>query len=126
MRQVAVLQSAVLTTERSTWPRRFLADIEIKPPRNANTHVFVQHRFARSGHPEAGKVASLLGDLHEDRLQADYNLDKMQIETIAHARASVERAIRIQTALNECMSAESKRAIKAGIDEYEKKISSGS
>jgi uncharacterized protein (UPF0332 family) len=102
--------------------KSFLADIGITPPRNANTHVFVQHRLAGSGHLEAIKVASLLGDLHEDRLHADYNLDRKHIETVAHARASVERAMRIQTVLNECMSAESK----AAIEEYEKKISAGS
>lgn len=106
--------------------RSFLDGMGIKPPRNANTHVFIQHRLAGSGHPAAGKVASLLGDLHEDRLHADYRLDRKQIETVEHARASVERAMRIQTTLNECATSESKAAIRAGIEEYEKKISQGS
>ena len=106
--------------------KTFLAEIAFEPPRNANTHVFIQHRLAGSGQPEAVKVASLLGDLHEDRLHADYNLDNKQIETVARARASVERAMRIQTALVECSNTESKAVVKAGIEGYEKRIRSSS
>ncbi len=103
--------------------KSFLADIGTLPPRNANVHVFIQHRLAGSGHATAAKVAALLGDLHEDRLHADYNLDKKQIETVIHARASVERAKRIQSALHECATTEARAAIKTGIEEYEKKVS---
>jgi len=106
--------------------KTFLAEIAFEPPRSANTHVFIQHRLAGSGQPAAVKVASLLGDLHEDRLHADYNLDNKQIETVARARASVERAMRIQMALVECANTESKAVIKAGIEGYEKKIRSSS
>lgn len=103
--------------------KSFLADIGIKPPRNANTHVFIQHHLAGSGHTTAGSIASLLGDLHEGRLHADYDLNYKQIESVLQARASVERATRIQVAVNECRTSQAQAVIKAGIEVYEKKLS---
>jgi len=106
--------------------KSFLAGLGIAWPRNANTHVFIQHRMAISGHETASKIAILLGDLHGDRLDADYQLQNQRIETVRCARASVERATRIQTALIECGTSDAKAIIKAGIEKYEQKIPTNS
>lgn len=103
--------------------KSYLAKIGITPPRNANTHVFIQHRLAGSGVPDVALIASLLADLHEDRLHADYSLESKRIETVEAARASVERAIRIQAGFDSCSTPESRAAVQAGIEDYENRIS---
>lgn len=100
-----------------------LKDIGIEAPKNANTHAFVRHRLSNSAHEDAELIGSLLYDLYADRIAADYDLNDEVVETIENARSSVERATRIQSEIVKCSTSEPKAAIKAGIEEYEKKIS---
>jgi hypothetical protein len=106
--------------------KSFLAEVGTQPPRNSNAHVFIQHRLAGCSHGTARMIASLLGDLHEDRLHADYDLDNRRVETVACARACVERALRIQAALMECKTSAARADIQAGIAKYESRMSRGS
>jgi uncharacterized protein (UPF0332 family) len=103
--------------------KSFLERIESRPPRNANAHVFVQQRLTNCGHPQAAAAGFLLADLHADRLNADYNLDKRQVESVAYARTGVETARRIQLLLEACEGDEAHDQVKAGIDAYERRIS---
>ena len=80
----------------------FLAEIDRPVPRNANAHVLVARTLQRSGQPDAIRAGSLLGDLHSDRIKADYRLDDLRVETTAFARLSVETAHEIQVALAQC------------------------
>lgn len=100
----------------------FLKDIGIEAPKNANTHAFVRHRLSNSSHEDAELIGSLLCDLYADRIAADYDLDDEVVETIESARSCVERATRIQSGIVKCSNSEAKAAIKAGIEEYERKI----
>jgi hypothetical protein len=100
-----------------------LAELGVKPPRNANVHLFVQHRFSNSGHDQAAMIGSLLADLHEERIHADYDLDWHRAETVLVARASVERASRIRSALITIDTLNDRAQIKTGIEEYERLIS---
>lgn len=97
--------------------------LEIRPPRNANVHVFIQHRLMNCGHPLAVEAGRFLADLYADRLNADYNLGKKQVESVGYARTSVETAKRIQKAFATCDSdLTALDRIKAGVADYERKI----
>jgi uncharacterized protein (UPF0332 family) len=94
----------------------------LRPPRNANAHVFVQHRLANCGHDRAAEAGMLLADLYADRLNADYNLNKKEVEGVGYARARVVTARRIQDTLHACETKEACDRIKAGIAAYERKL----
>jgi uncharacterized protein (UPF0332 family) len=103
--------------------KSFLDQIDSRPPRNASTHVFVHQRLSNCGHSQAALAGSLLADLYADRLDADYDLGKKQVESVSYARAGVVTAQRIQSVLEACDNAEDREKIKAGIAQYERKIS---
>ena len=92
---------------------RFLEDIERPVPQNANAHVYVARQLQRSGQSDAYRAGSLLGDLHTERIKADYRLDNPRIGTTAFARLCVERASVIQTALTKCRAEPARSEIKA-------------
>ena len=81
---------------------RFLDDIGWPVPKNAKAHVYAARQLQRSGQTDAYRAGSLLGDLHTDRIKADYRLDNPRIGTPAFARLCVERATEIQAALLRC------------------------
>ena len=81
---------------------QFLNDIERPVPQNANAHVYVARQLQRSGQSDAFRAGSLLGDLHSDRIKADYRLDNPRVGKAALARLCVERANEIQAALLRC------------------------
>ena len=105
--------------------KSLLDQLGSRPPRNANAHVFLQHRLTNCGHAPAVEAGRLLGDLHMDRINADYNLVKRQVETIGYARLRVVAARRIQNLIESCDDDEARQQIKAGIAEYERRISGG-
>ncbi|MGI8977675.1 MAG: hypothetical protein ACR2FY_00465 [Pirellulaceae bacterium] len=102
--------------------KAFLEGLDIRPPRNANIHVYVQHCLLNSGNPEAASAGSLLGSLHSDRIKADYDLHPGPVETTAGARTSVERARQLQSALEKCVGMEQERTIREGVATYLAKI----
>ena len=82
--------------------KSFLASLGIRPPKNGNTHVFLQQRRRNCGVPLLSEAGCLLVDLFRDRLNADYDLGKPHVESIGYARASVETAVRIRIAIQNC------------------------
>jgi uncharacterized protein (UPF0332 family) len=105
--------------------RAFLDGLGVRPPRSANAHIFVQQRLANCGNSDAVEAGWLLADLYADPLNADYDLSKTAVESIAYARARVVIATRIQTALQNCESKEVREEIKRGMVDYERKIAGG-
>ncbi len=103
--------------------RSLLDRLGARPPRNANTHVFVQHRLANCGHTQGSEAGFLLADLYADRLNADYSLDKKQVESVTYARAGVVTAQRIRKALEACDNNQAREQIAAGIADYERRLS---
>jgi uncharacterized protein (UPF0332 family) len=102
--------------------RSFLDHIGSRPYRNANAHVFVQHRLMNSGHDEATRAGRLLQDLFANRLRADYSLSVSRVENSGFARTAVEWARRIQSLIESCNHDDASRQIKQGIAEYERRI----
>ncbi len=91
----------------------FLADIGHPVARNANAHVLVARMLQSSGQPDAVRAGSLLGDLHSDRIKADYRLDDHRVETSAFARLKVESAHAIRSALDQCRQEPARSQIQA-------------
>lgn len=106
--------------------KALLDEIGVRAPRNANAHVFIRHRLSNCGHKDAESVGALLWDLYADRLKADYDLENANVETVATARTCVETARQLESALKSCHSDSARAIIKAGIDEYERRVSPGS
>ena len=92
---------------------QFLDDIERPVPQNANAHVYVARQLQRSGQPDAYRAGSLLGDLHTERIKADYRLNNPRIGTTAFAKRCVERASEIQGSLKRCRAEPACSEIKA-------------
>jgi uncharacterized protein (UPF0332 family) len=103
--------------------RSLLERIGSRPPRNANAHVFTQHRLMNCGHAGAVEAGQLLRDLYADRLNADYSLERRQVENVGYARAGVATARRIQTLIEACDQDEGWQQIVTGIADYERRIS---
>jgi uncharacterized protein (UPF0332 family) len=93
-----------------------------RPPRNANAHVFTQHRLMNCGHATAVEAGQLLRDLYADRLNADYSLERRQVESLGYARTAVETARRIQNLIKSCDQNDVYEQIGTGISEYERRI----
>ena len=92
---------------------QFLEDIERRIPRNAQAHVQATRTLQNSAHPDAYRAGSLLGDLHTERIKADYRLDDKRVGTSAFARTCVETAHEIGTALANCRIEPARSEIKS-------------
>ncbi len=103
--------------------RSLLDRLGSRPPRNANAHVFMQHRLMNCGHARAVEAGQLLRDLYADRLNADYSLERRQVESVGYAKAAVVTARRIENLIQGCDQDEVRQQIATGIAEYERKIS---
>jgi uncharacterized protein (UPF0332 family) len=103
--------------------KAFLAKLGSRPPRNANAHAFVQHRLLNCGHAQAVEAGRLLTDLHKDRLTADYDMLRTHVEDVEYVRDDVIAAQAVQRSIESCDTDEIRQEIKAGIAEYERRIS---
>jgi len=64
----------------------------------------------------------LLADLHSDRIKADYRLDDTRFERVPFIRFKVSLAHDAKSALDACGQDDARAAIKAGVDEYRRRI----
>jgi hypothetical protein len=84
--------------------RRILTDELRFVCRDDNEHRWVQRHFYNCQMQSAKDVGRLLGNLHEARKSADYELSNVAIETAPQARFQLERAAEIQSRLQSCAS----------------------
>jgi uncharacterized protein (UPF0332 family) len=98
--------------------KAFLESLGIKPPRNANTHVYIQHCLLNSGNPDLATAGMVLNSLHSDRIKADYDLSPSPVDSASVAQASVERAHQIQSALKRCGGKDERRLIRESVESY--------
>lgn len=103
-----------------------LEDLGFHSPRDENSHRFVLIHLANAGHETATDAATLLGDLHERRKRADYDLDDARYEAEAFAADAIARADRALRILETCGAEPARRRIRDGIVGYRAKISSPS
>lgn len=99
-----------------------LADLGYPLPANANGHVFTQRVLTGSGHPAARQAGFLLGDLHTDRIKADYKLKNSSAGMQHFARLRVEAAVAIQARLSSYAIEPARSELAAAIAAYLQKI----
>jgi len=96
------------------------------PPRNGKSHSLVPQFLQCSPHPEAQLAGALLGDLHSDRIKADYRLNNPQVETLQFAKGNVETAVQVQSSLDAlreaCGDATVRAQLIAGIKELSERL----
>ncbi len=100
-----------------------LEDMGFRISKGPAGHGEVQNRLSNSGDAEVMRVGSQLTDLHSRRIQADYRLDRTDVENIKTARALVEQARRMIQTLDECRSGSQRAQIIAAIQDWERKVS---
>jgi uncharacterized protein (UPF0332 family) len=103
--------------------KSFLDRLGSRPFQNANAHIFVQHRLMNCGHHQAVRAGRFLRDLFRDRLLADYSLPVRRVENVEYARVAVESAREVQSLIEACACDEAIVQIKAGLADYERRIS---
>lgn len=105
--------------------KTFLEELGFPVPANQNAHGFVRNQLVNCGHVIAGPAGSLLADLHQSRIRADYELHDSRFEAAEFARLNVERAYDIRRMLHECEGDPMRSDVRSGIAEYQDKLSSG-
>jgi hypothetical protein len=98
-------------------------DLRIVFPSGRNKrsdHEFVQMALRNSKDAEADRAGKLLGDLHEYRKNADYDLKTSDHGKQGVAAVSVELATRVCSLLKSCSSRRS--AIKTSIEDWQRNV----
>jgi uncharacterized protein (UPF0332 family) len=86
-------------------------------------HGEVRNRLYNSNDDEVKKVASQLGTLYSQRLDADYRLYKTNVEKQKNAQAAVKQADKMIQILDICCSGPKRAQIIQAIQEWEQKVS---
>ena len=100
-----------------------LEDLGFRISKGPAGHGEVQHRLSNSEDTEVMQVGSQLTDLHSRRIQADYRLDRTDVENVKTARALVEQARRMIHTLDSCRSEPRRTQITTAIQNWEHKVS---
>lgn len=85
---------------------------------NRSEHKVVQMFLTGSQVPEAVELGYWLGNLHDKRKSADYDMDDLDPEDQAESQLCVARANEIMRRLRECSTTEMKQRIFAGISQF--------
>jgi len=102
---------------------QILEEMGFRVSRGPAGHGDVQNRLGNSGDTEVMKVGSQLTDLHGRRIQADYRLDRTDVENVKTVRTLVEQSGRMIRTLDECRSEPRRAQIIAAIRDWERKVS---
>jgi len=102
---------------------QILEEMGFRVSRGPAGHGEVQNRLSNCGDGEVIRVGSQLAGLHSKRIQADYRLDRTDVESVKTVRALVEQAKRMIQTLDECRSEPRRTQIIAAIQDWERKVS---
>ena len=86
-----------------------------------NEHLWVQRHYYNCQMKAAKEIGRPLGNLHEARKNADYDLDDPGIETSAAARFQLERARAIQSSIQTCIDPANIETLKTEMTAYRAK-----
>jgi len=85
-------------------------------------HAVVQRFLLNCQVPEAAELGRLLGNLHEFRKDADYQMADTTYEDRGESRLCVDRADEIMVRLHQCSTMVMRQKIKAGIIQYRRAV----
>lgn len=103
--------------------RTFLEEIGFPVARNLNAHGYLQRQLLNSGHAEGKTAGQILRTLHRNRIVADYRGDDVRFLAPDFARRNVELAHEFNSILSLCRTDPTRSEIRAGIAEYQSKLS---
>lgn len=95
-----------------------LRDFGFPVGRGAAAHGEVQRCLANCGDPAIAKAASQLGDLHTPRNQADYQMDRQDVEAPGAARMMTDLAGRVIQAFDTAFRGPARAQIDAAIRQW--------
>lgn len=93
-------------------------------PEGSAGHGDVKKRLNNGGNEELRKAASKMGDLHNLRIKADYNLNDRSVESCKTVEAWMKTAGEIITTLDYCETDPNRSQIIKAIQDYDLKIKS--
>jgi len=102
-----------------------LKGIELGVSKGPGGHGEVEHRLSNSANIDVEKVGSQLSDLRSRRIQADYRLDKKEIENQKNAQALVQQAHKMIQTLDRYFTGPHRKELVCAIQDYMKKIKYG-
>ena len=73
---------------------------------------------------DAEQAGKILSALYERRYKADYELEYLDVETVAYAQYAVEMAHQFRAHLDKCRAEPASSAVKAGIEAYRQRTGS--
>ena len=88
---------------------------------SANEHQWVQRHFFYCTFQAANDIGRMLGNLHETRKEADYDLQLVSVESQSHAKTSVMRASEISARLTACQAPANLAQVKFEMEVYRTK-----
>jgi hypothetical protein len=83
--------------------------------KGGGSHGEVRVCLSNGGDAEVAIAASSLGDLHTDRNRADYQLDRTDVEQLAHARNAVKKASAVIQVLDAAATGPRRAQLQAAI-----------
>ena len=92
-------------------------------PQNPNAHEAVYRHLNNSGDTDLVKVAVKMGDLRTKRIQADYRLNRPDVETKENAKMFVESAERIIETIKKISQGKNRNQIITNINDWKNRIS---
>jgi uncharacterized protein (UPF0332 family) len=87
-----------------------LTEIGFPPAGSSNTHKQIVLMLQKCGDEELGVTGGILGDLHSNRLKADYELRRTNVEKLTAAQAAVETAAEIFADVDTFMKNDDRRS----------------
>lgn len=106
--------------------RRYLEELGFPTPKDESAHRFALVHLANAENEAATDLAALLGEIHERRKRADYDVDDARYETEAFAADTIARADRAARVLECCAAEPVQTTIREGILRYRAKLSAPS
>lgn len=103
--------------------RVYLEELGFHTSRDESSHRFLLVHLANAGEDNATDAASLLGDLHERRKRADYDLGDERCATEGFAAEAIARADRAARLFEICRQEPARTDVRDGILSYRSKIS---
>jgi uncharacterized protein (UPF0332 family) len=106
--------------------KKLLHELGFALPKNAMAHEELYYRLNNSGLAAMEEIVSWISDLRSRRLRADYDMDSREFQSHKTCEFYLARATLIIAQLESCYQQPLRNQLKDGIQEYERKINSGS
>jgi uncharacterized protein (UPF0332 family) len=90
--------------------------------RDKSEHAVLQMFLVGCQVPEAAAIGLMLGNLHQCRKEADYEMDNNTYEDQVESQRCVDRAADIVRELNKCQVMSTKQKIKAGMIQHRRML----